>query len=151
MFTENLFYLIYNEIKDFIGYKRYTVEILKQEFRDCGISLENVITIDNIKKWHSMYKHHISLYFFNPNFNLMVKVKGYEYHDKIPQILLMQNNIWNMIDDEKIKNSVVYGNVTDLIKFNNIKTISGYAVLDEKVIEKPSEIKFKITDEVSGN
>ena len=118
-----VFHTIYNEIKDFRGYKRYTIEKLKQEFIGCGINITDGVCFEDIKKWHSVFKHHISFYFFNPNFILVEKVKGYEYNYKTPQILLMyNNNHCYTINNNDIKNSVVYGNVTDLNQFNPATT-----------------------------
>ena len=118
-----VFHTIYNEIKDFRGYKRYTIEKLKQEFIGCGINITDGVCFEDIKKWHSVFKHHISFYFFNPNFILVEKVKGYDYNYKTPQILLMyNNNHCYTINNNDIKNSVVYGNVTDLNQFNPATT-----------------------------
>ena len=114
-----VFHTIYNEIKDFRGYKKYTIDKLKSEFKSCGLYINDGVSFEMIKKWHSVYKHHISFYFFNPNFILVEKVQGTEYHYATPQILIMyNNNHCYTISNEKIKKAVVFGNVTDLNKFN---------------------------------
>ena len=104
-----VFHTIYNEIKNFRGYKRYSIKKIKQEFRNCGINILNGVSFEMIKQWHAVYKHHISFCFFNPNFILIEKVKGCEYSHKTAQILLMyNNNHCYTITNIDIKNSVVY-------------------------------------------
>ena len=113
---------IYLGIKDFRGYKNYSIDKLKNEFVQCDIYISNGVSFNNIKEWHKKFNHHINFYFYGPGYNRIDKIKSGNFNFKIPQLVfLYNNNHCIQILNDDIKRSIVYGDNDNINKFNPAK------------------------------
>ena len=124
-FSENndcVFINIFNGIKDYKGYKNYSIDKIKNEFINLGIDITNGVCFNDIKKWIEEYKLHISCYLFAPDFILKDSIKGFRNSNiKIPHLIFMyNNNHCYLINDEEIKNKIIYGKREDISDLNPV-------------------------------
>ena len=124
-FSENndcVFINIFNGIKDYKGYKNYSIDRIKNEFINLGIDITNGVCFNDIKKWIGDNKLHISCYLFAPDFILKDSIKGFRNSNiKIPHLIFMyNNNHCYLINDEEIKNKIIYGKREDISDLNPV-------------------------------
>ena len=142
-------YSIFNSIKNTPGFKNYSIDKIKGEFKTIKVRIENGICFEDLEKWIDKFEHSINIYLFGADYILKCKKVGYNPNKgKMADVIMVCNNNHSFeILSEEIKRSITIGHSKDLNKsINPINNLKFNYFEDYKLI-KDTELNLFFDDE----